>query len=1481
MNKRLILLIAILCASFAPSLGQSIVTARLYTTEDGLSQRNITGMVQDDEGFLWFASYNGLDRFDGYAFENFKTYPTDEVRISSHRFTSVDKSSCHRLWCTTYDQHCYPFDTETLKFEDLSLVNSQFRNHISKVYPLGNGITWLQGDRVLYRVDETALPRQRAVRSYTQPDILGNNIVGIYMDSQRREWILSDTATTMIQGQQTFSFIPFDAMAEADGEVFLATSNGLLARYDAASESVSTLPAGPFSSAILELRPLSDGRMLIVQTSALSFYTPHNGQLDTYPMAIGRDQEVHEDRNGFIWILRRNGDIVRVNAATGKKKNYGYPKIKDGESYSRFRVFLQDEFGCIWIKPHNGELCYYRPETDRLEQTVLTRNGQQEPLRLRTMLQLEDRRKNLWINSENGLMQLSFGQRQTKVLSGPANSLGRALEEDRERRLWVGWKNESDDQGGYVCLYDSTGSWLANVSAQGELVADPTLSFGAHIYSLACDRKGNMWIGTKHDGLYVLVRRDANHYRAVHYQHVKDDPSSLSANSIYDILQDSKGNVWLGTYGNGLNLADVSKGLDRLSFIHYQNRLNNYPIYNGQEVRCLCETRSGLILAGTTKGLVTFSNQFNRPEEIRFYLNSSNSEASSLSNNDIYHIFQHSDGRLFLSSVGGGLDVTDESKLLSKSIRFEHYNALNSQVSDLTLSVAEDSRHCLWVASENKLSQFGADMQLMKELKSVHPSEAAPLLTHDGRLLFGTQYDVTEALTDITAIKSEQIPVAFLYLDTHRDGLTERRPIHHGQLQKLRTDQRNCTISFSALDYSGSDAIQYAYRIPEKNPEWIPLGTNHQANLANMAAGDYTFQVRSTNAQGIWSDNICSLPIRVQPRFSETGWSTVLYVLVALALAGLIGFYLFRMLNLRRQVENEQKLSDIKIQFFTDISHELRTPLTLISSPVEEVLQHENLSEGGRGNLRLVQQNINRMMQLINQILDFRKIQDGRMKIYIEQTDIVPVIRKLFERFQPMAVKQRIEYQLDCDLHRLAVYTDVDKFEKIVVNLLSNAFKYTPSDKRISLKLRYEKDRLMVSVKDEGKGISSSRMNRLFDRFDTLDEANPSISTGLGLSLVKKLLDLLHGQIKVESREGAGSTFTVWLPTTLETYQEDSNAEFILHDNATLEGLANPAAGKAGNAAPKQQQILVIEDNEELRRFICSILNHEFEVLEAGNGREGLEKTRQAGPDLVISDIMMPEMDGIGYLKAVRGDTSLCHIPIILLSAKASLDDQIKGLDYGADDYITKPFSSSYLKAKIETILKQRQHLLNYFTGLNPAGTMAVNGNSPQTADGIPAQAANPGPFQDGQPAAESLLDQLEPSAPQITNFDREFLEVLVRTVEENFQNAAFRIDDLTDTFHMSRTVFYRKVKSLTGVPPVDFVSRMRIKRSIQLLEQSQLSISEIGYITGFTTPQYFTRVFKRLTGCTPKEYRSQRPKEREQGPFLDFSQSESPYDQD
>ena len=837
----------------------------------------------------------------------------------------------------------------------------------------------------------------------------------------------------------------------------------------------------------------------------------------------------------------------------------------------------------------------------------------------------------------------------------------------------------------------------------------------------------------------------------------------------------------------------------------------------------------GVILIGTTGGLLSCSTDFSRPEEIRFFHNVCDERYSSLSNNDILDITQTKGGKLLVTTLSGGINILDDGSSLSERLNFKHYNATNDRLPDLSLSSIEDQEGNIWIVSENKISKFDAGLNLLEEYKDqIQMAETRPVLLSSGKLLLGSLYGALCIIPDELHKSDFVPPIVFSHLDIYQNNTSRRQDIYsNDEAQYLQPDERNFTITFAALDYVNSPAIKYVYRIKGLNDQWIELGNNRSASLVNVPAGDYLFQVKSTNADGVWVDNVASLSIHIDPVFGETVWAVLLYITMAVVIMLVVICIVLRITNLQRRIDFEQQISNLKLRFFTDISHELRTPLTLIASPIDEVISNEKLSDAGMENMQVAKRNTDRMLRLINQILDFRKIQNDKMKVLVEQVDIIPLILKIYGNFVPMAHTHRIDFRLFCPLDSFVMYTDVDKLEKILFNLLSNAFKYTPDEKSISLSVTCEKQILCLQVKDEGRGINAQKLNRLFTRFDTLDEIDPNMSTGIGLSLVKELLNLLHGTVRVDSKLGEGSSFFIRLPGNRDVFDADANIEFILADSKNSGQEVAIPDKLTEEEEDKETRILIIEDNEELRHFICGVLAREYVVLEAGNGCQGLEMTLRELPDIVISDIMMPEMDGIEYLKRVKGNNDICHIPIILLSAKSSLNDQIQGLEYGADEYITKPFSSAYLKARVDSLLKQRQILYDYYISKMREGEKDT-----------------------------SLMEQLTPSTPQVTHFDNDFIRNILQSVEENIQNSEFKIDDLAEAMSMSRTVFYRKVKSLMGVSPVDFVKTMRIKRAVQLLEQDEFTVSEVGYMSGFTTPQYFSRVFKEAMGCTPKEYR-------------------------
>ena len=1086
-----------------------------------------------------------------------------------------------------------------------------------------------------------------------------------------------------------------------------------------------------------------------------------------------------------------------------------------------FRHVHEDEFGGIWFMTRSGSFYSYNSVTDGLEPAYRYTTGQKEPYRTEGRAFLRDSHKNLWVSRKYGFDKIYFTNRNYDYIHTSAEQEVRGVFIDSKKRLWVASKENRLE------VYDKQGNYVGNMDSTGKLLQNRNISFGRNVYTFFEDSEHRLWLGTRNHGIVVATEYDGK-FTLHTFRHDKQDPYALSNDAIYSICRDTRNRIWIGTLGGGINL--FSGTLDNPRFIHSENLMKGYPGDMCHKVRSLYCTRKGVVLAGTTEGLLSFSDDFQKPEDIEFFHNDCE---DGLSNNDVMDVLESRDGKIYIAAYSGGICMADVDSLLNTRIRFHYLNMKNGLPSDLPQSMLEDGEGNIWICFENYISKYRADRKGFDTYDSANLhtdlqiTEAHPAIDQQGAMYIGTNQGVLRLrLYDLK--KSSFVPrIVYAGVDIQNSDGTVSNSVLAADSLVLGKKERNVTIAFSALDYTNSEALQYAYRLKGISDQWGYIGENHSIGFANLPSGDFVLEVKSTNGDGVWCDNITPLYIHIQPRFTETAWAWVLYVLIAIILILTVSGIIVYITNLKRKVTLEQQLTDLKLRFFTDISHELRTPLTLISGSIEEIVERGQLQKSGTENMQVARRNVNRMLRLVNQILDFRKIQGRKMKLSIEQGDVVALCRQVGENFTQLAHERSIHFRLIPETPEIRCYTDMDKLEKILFNLLSNAFKYTADGKSITMAVRMESGCLFVSVRDEGKGMDLRKIDNLFGRFETFGKTDPNRSTGIGLSLVKEFVDLLHGTIQPESIPGQGTVFTVTLPCTYEAYAADSMAEFVLNDEVKFE---YPVEVQLSRQEEKERSILIIEDNDELRRFLAMILRDCYHVLEAGDGRQGLEIIGRELPDLIVSDVMMPEMDGIELLAAVKVNRDTSHIPVILLSAKASVDDRVRGLEYGADDYIAKPFNSAYLKARIESLIRQRSSLAAYYLGSSLKDSDKTEKKQPDVK-----------------------LEQVLESVP---SFNNTFIQEVIQLVDENLQNPDFKIDDLAETMNMSRAVFYRKIKTFTGASPIDLVKEMRLKRALELLDADTYSLSEVAYQSGFSSPQYFSRVFKEQMQCTPNEYK-------------------------
>ena len=967
-------------------------------------------------------------------------------------------------------------------------------------------------------------------------------------------------------------------------------------------------------------------------------------------------------------------------------------------------------------------------------------------------------------------------------------------------------------------------------------------------------------------------------YKLTRYQHDSNDMYSLSDNNVYCVYEDHHGRIWAATFAGGINYISQGEHGETV-FINHRNNLKGYPIDVCYKARFITSDNNGRLWVGTTTGAVAFDENFKKPEDIQFHhFSRVPNDTKSLSNNDVHWIIATQQKELYLATFGGGLN-----KLISISENghgeFKSYSVLDGLSSDVLLSIREDHKQNLWISTENGICKFVPSGERFENYDErsisfrVRFSEAASTLTSGGDMLFGTSNGLFMFTPDSIRKSSYVPPVVFSKLMVaNEDVIPGEKSILKVDLDDtqelvLSHDENIFSVQYAALDYTNPQNIQYAYILDGFEKQWTFADRQRSVTYTNLPKGDYIFRVRSTNSDGVWVDNERILNITILPSFWETPLAYVLYVCFVLLIIFVAVYILFTIYRLKHEVSVEQQISDIKLRFFTNISHELRTPLTLIAGPVEQVLKNDKLPADAREQLVVVERNTNRMLRLVNQILDFRKIQNKKMKMQVQQLNVVAFVRKIMDNFESVAEEHNIDFLFQTEKEALNLWVDADKFEKIVFNLLSNAFKYTPNGKMITVFIREDEGTVSVGVQDQGIGIAENKRKSLFVRFENLVDKNifNQASSGIGLSLVKELVEMHKATISVDSRLGEGSCFKVDFLKGKEHY--NSSVEFILEDsvaplsmerivdiaNSSLQteaaiadapDLEVSAVKEEAEESSSKELMLLVEDNQELRSFLRSIFASTYRVVEASEGMEGWSKALKYLPDIIISDVMMPEKDGIEMTRELRADMTTSHIPIILLTAKTTIESKLEGLEYGADDYITKPFSATYLQARVENLLMQRKKLQNFYrdslTHVTVSETPVAQGETLA-----------------GHASAEPVSSAAEePAMPEMSPNDRKFMDKLVDLMEQNMDNGELVVDDLVRELAVSRSVFFKKLKTLTGLAPIEFIKEMRIKRAAQLIETGEFNMTQISYMVGINDPRYFSKCFKAQVGMTPTEYR-------------------------
>lgn len=1473
--KRIYLLFIVCIAGISLCRAQLPHTFTQYTSENGLSQKTVQSIIQDHKGLMWFATWDGLYKFDGYTFKNYKAHPGDNISLTNNRMDNIKEDRYGYIWIQSYDHLIFRFDPRTEKFQSIP-----YENYLSQdFYVLPTGDVWITTSQkeLIHITTDPDTHEMTAYDFFKAHQIpYQERVFQIFLDHRQHQWLLTENGIYKLsreaKGEQLSSYFvappkaekqPFYEALECGETIYFTSYKGCVWKFSGEQFSLKEFPT---YSSVKFIRKL-EGENLFIGTDSDGFFI-YNSKEDkqshynTTLCKLLKDnniREVYIDSYHDIWLRHSSiTGVTHFNPKTGKADHF-ILQDKYGKDIvdSRPEMYIyEDVNNSLWLHPSGGGLAWYDRKSNKIRPfyNPALQSGWSSDNKVTGLF--TDKQGNLWLCSYgNGLEKITFNTSQFHLLTAhsddsefPGNNT-RAVYQDRNGNIWAGNKDK------IIRVYNKQMQYIGNLNSQGKIVPNSTDQLGI-AYSFTQDHTGTIWIGTKGNGLIAATpNKQPYTYQLQQFAADANNIHSLSGSSIYSLHEDSHHRLWIATFEGGINYLDLKSDAKPIRFINYRNRLKNYPIGQCYRTRFVTSDYEGNIWIGSTTGLLMCNGNLNEPETITFrQFCRIPSDIHSLSNNDVHSIFFTRNKEMYISTFGGGFN-----KLLSlddTQAKFQSFTMKDGLSSDILLSIAEDKEGNLWLTTEEELCKFTPSTGKIENYPSkvfpihINFNEGAALKAQDGKLMFNTVKGILYFSPDSISTNQYVPPIIFTSFQQAEQTITPEEGgilttnIDDTQLISLPHDRNSFSIQFSALDMRYPNSISYAYQLEGFEKNWNYIGNQRTATYTNLPKGTYTLKVKSTNSDGVWVENTRSLKFIILPSFWETPWAYLLYVLFIALIIFTASYILFTIFRLKHKVTVEQQISDIKLRFFTNISHELRTPLTLIAGPIEQVLQNGHLSHEEKEQLTLVERNTNRMLRLVNQILDFRKIQNNKMKMRVQQIDLIPFTQHIMASFNYLADEHQIDFGLQTDLSSLHIWADADKLEKILFNLLSNAFKYTPQGKQIKIVITETGAEVAITVEDQGIGIAENKQKSLFVRFENLVDKNlfNQSSTGIGLSLVKELVEMHHGNISLHSRPGEGSRFTIKLPKGKEHF--DETTEFILSDDVITDisqvcqpsQLISLTENEKEDIDKEKESLLIVEDNQELRFFLKTIFNQYFNVIEAENGKTGLEKSKSHQPDIIVSDVMMPEMDGIEMTHALREDITTSHIPIVLLTAKSNIESKIDGMKQGADDYITKPFSAAYLKARIFNLLEQRKKLQAlYCASLLPAPS-------------------------EQQPTEQPTGQQPEKdSAMLLSPNDQRFMDKVLETIEKNMDNGELMVEDIAAEVNMSRSVFFKKLKTLTGLSPVEFLREIRMKRAAQLIETEEYNMAQTAYMVGINDSHYFSKCFKQQYGITPTEYKESR----------------------
>lgn len=1344
------------------------VKSAKLTLHDGLPSNSVIAMNQDEKGFMWFGTYRGLARYDGSHINVYRHDSTSGTADDSRMKLLTEDSRLHYMWVRTVSGTVLCLDMATGKYVDY--MQGAAKPHFTHFKLTAPGRLWMWGKTdgaMLVTYGDGTFHAKR----FTESELGTNSVSLVDTLQQGRTLIYTHRGLFLHDGNDIVSLAQGKtfAMGRAIGRhYYLLGTDGMVYMLNGRK----LLPQGRigFRQGEKYSSGLTSGTRWVVFTNrGAHVYDTSTRRTERlrgdWDIAGGK---VVMDNKGGAWVFNRTGVLRRVmgdRLISLDLMANGATNYVDAERYN----IVVDNHGLVWISTYGNGLFVFSHDLSQRQHFVADEQGL-SPIASNYLLRLlADRHDGVWVSAEYG------GVAHIQVMNKGVehiypNGKGRM---DKSNVVRMVAKAPSGDilvstRDGSLLTYDAA---MTTVKSRSH--------FDANVYSVMRTATGETLYGTRGKGVQGSA--------AV--------PST--GRNVFAMSADRRGRIWIGTYGGGLTVAEQVSG-------RWHTRTFFADSVGMNEVRCVRTDRNGYVWIGMTAGLMVV-----QPDK---FLRGHAQYEFKRTGMEVHDIWLDGKGHAWLTAPDKGLVMVDVTKGYAKP-RLHIYDSRSGLINDMPQSIAVDRTGDLWVSTQQGVSRL--DMQTMsfdnhifdRNMMANVYNENSAVCLDDGRILLGGNYG-------LTLIRPSSISVA--------KGMTDVvfTSTPYSDCLELAHSDNSPEIFFSTLDFSDVSNVKYTYWLEGLDRTWSTPSPVARAIYRNLPTGSYTLHVKACYSDGVWGKE-STLHVTVHPPLYLSPWAVLLYIVIV----GAVAFLVIRNINekraLRSRIRLEQELTKYKLVFFTNIAHEFRTPLTLIQGSLEK---QANIIKAGRlqgpieKTVRTMEKSAARMLRLIDQLLEFRKMQAGKLRLALAQTEVVKFVSDLCHTFDDAAESKGITFTFDCDEASHVGYIDRQHVDKIVFNLLSNAFKYTPSGGTITVHLSFGKD-MTISVADTGVGIPPEKRASLFSRFT--QSAYTGESFGIGLHLTHELVTVHHGTISYAENPGGGSVFTVSLPIDKAEY---APGDFLVEDNPILkddipaaEKSENQTRGEALSTSPLNgKKVLLIEDDNDVRDFLTIELSTYFETATASDGMEGLAKAKEWCPDLVVSDVMMPGMNGFEVCKRLKNSFDTSHIPVILLTAMSNTDSQLEGMESGADSYVTKPFSPQLLVARIFQLLDQRERLRQKFS-------------------------------RDLESVRTSLF---------ATDQDEAFIRKVDNVIKSKIGDKDLTVDKIAEMLHMGRTQFYRKVRGVTGYTPNEYIRTIRLKRAAEMIREGEKNISEIAYAVGFDTPYYFSRCFKTQFGVPPTQYK-------------------------